>query len=221
MLDKHLLKQFSLPTHWRLEDKQDSLYLYTGEGRPFTLDFAKFKNLSKIQPLAKAIGCKSYKKIKVLDLTAGWGKDAFLLAGLSYKVTAIESNPIVFAFLNRALNKHVKAMPSLKFVLDDSLNYLKNIKQEERPDVIYIDPMFGDVKKSLSTKPLRILKQLAGETTSIEILFRASINKALDCIVVKRYKHHKSLSIGALMSTFSGRSVCYDVFAPHILKGEP
>ncbi len=217
MIDLNSLNHL-LPPHWKLEILKGGLYLHTGEGRPFNLDFSKIKNLSKNQPLAKAIGVIGHKNLRVLDLTAGWGKDAFLLARLSCNVVAIESHPLVFAFLEAALSKeNLKIQQSLQFVLDNSLNYLKNMKNEEKPEVIYIDPMFASDKKSLSTKPLRILKELVGESNEAEILFKEALGKALNRIVVKRHKHQKP-KLGSLVCTFSGRSVCYDVFSPQLGK---
>ena len=220
MIDRSLLSKTSLPSHWKLEIIEQNLYLHTGEGRPFALDFSKIKNLSKNQPLAKAIGITSGKNLRVLDITAGWGKDAFLLACLSCDVVAIESHPLVFVFLKAALSKKdLKTSRSLQFVLDNSLNYLKNMKSEERPEVIYMDPMFTSSKKSLSNKPLRILKELVGEPDKPEILFKESLGKALNRIVVKRHKHQQPISLGSLICTFQGRSVCYDVFSPEKKKG--
>ncbi|MGI9548757.1 MAG: class I SAM-dependent methyltransferase [Bdellovibrionales bacterium] len=207
------LNQIPLPPGWKLEKTKEDLYLHTNEGRPFCLDFSKLKSLSSKQPLAKAIGKKASQKVRVLDLTAGWGKDACLLARLSYEVTAIESHPLVFAFLQSALRKSLKKNFSLNFALDNSINYLKSIKDEERPEVIYMDPMFGD-KKSLSVKPLRILRQLVGEPASPQELFQAALGKALDRIVVKRHKHEKPMSLAPLKGTFSGRAICYDVYFP-------
>ncbi len=236
MIDKGLLSKISLPPQWSLEVKEEDLYLHTGEGRPFTLDFSKLKNLSKNQPLAKAVGVKSGKRLRVLDVTAGWGKDAFLLASLSCDVIAIESHPLVFIFLKAALSKRdLKTPKSLQFILDNSLNYLKNMKSEEKPEVIYMDPMFASDKKSLSHKPLRVLKTLVGEsnqsetfqsetfqseTFQSETLFKQALGKSLNRIVVKRHKHQKSMPFAPLMCTFSGRSVCYDVFSTQRKKGQ-
>lgn len=210
------LKSIPLPSHWKLEHKQDKgLLLHTGEGRPFGLDFSSFKSLSSHQPLAKAVGYSKKKKIKILDLTAGWGKDAFLLASLGCEVIAIESHPLVFAFLEEAFDKEKLKKPlSLQFILDNSLNYLKTIKEEKKPEVIYIDPMFENGKKSLSQKPLRILKELTGDSLNVSQLFSLALSQASQRVVVKRHRHQKSLGDKNKICSFSGRSVCYDVFAP-------
>ena len=209
-----VLNSISLPDSWSINLNEEGIQLSTGEGKPFSLDFSKLQSLFKGQPLAKAIGYKDQEKIRVLDVTAGWGQDAFLMARLGCQVIAIESHPLVFAFLIDAISKKdLKRPNSLEFILDNSLNYLKNIKDEDKPDVIYIDPMFKD-KKSLSRKPLKILENLVGETKDADDLFQLSLTKAMKRVVVKRHRLEKPKSNATRLCTFSGRSVCYDVFAP-------
>lgn len=209
-----LLKSTSLPSSWKLEILQEGLCLKTDKGESFVLDFSKLQPLSRGQPLVKAIGCKKNESWKVLDVTAGWGQDAFLLSCLGCEVLAIESHPLVFAFLIDAISKKNLQKPnSLKFILDNSLNYLKTIKDEDRPNVIYIDPMFKP-KKSLSKLPLKILEDLVGETKQSDNLFKQSLHRAINRVVVKRHRLEKPKQGAIRLCSFSGRSVCYDVFAP-------
>lgn len=219
IIDKHgldtKLKSLNLDSSWQLEIKQEGVFLYTPESKkPFSLDFSKLQTLSRGQPLAKAIGCKNKESVKVLDLTAGWGQDAFLLAGLGYQVVAIESHPLIFAFLLAAISKeNFKKPNSLQFMLDNSLNYLKNIKEEDKPDVIYIDPMFKG-KKSLSSRPLKILETLVGPSHQAEQMFQQALTKANKKVVVKRHRLEPEKQGAVKLCTFAGRSVCYDVFTP-------
>lgn len=57
------------------------------------------------QPIAKAIGIKkvSDPKPTVIDATAGWGEDSWLLAALGCRVLAVERNRIVFTLLRDGL----------------------------------------------------------------------------------------------------------------------
>ena len=54
----------------------------------------------KNQLIAKAVGIKSSLKLSVLDVTAGLGRDAFVLATLGCAVLMCERSPIVFALLD-------------------------------------------------------------------------------------------------------------------------
>ena len=209
------LRKIKIPSHWNLEvNSTGHLLLHTGEGQPFSLVFSSLYPPLKNQPFIKAIGFKS-KPLDVLDVTAGWGKDAFLLAELGCSVLGLERHELVFAFLQQAQSQ-VETKGLLQFVLGDSLSYVKKIIK--KPDVIYLDPFFTEEKKSLSRKSLRILQELAlKEGESYEDLFQNCLKKAKKRIVVKRHKLQKSMP-GNLLCTFFGRSVCFDVFAPVTIK---
>ena len=210
---KKALKNFSLPSGWSLKKiKNKAPLLITKEGLVFGLDFKEKKPLTPRQPLVKALGFKG-QSLFVLDVTAGWTQEAYLISQLGCSVTAIESNPFVFYFVQESLAQKELKTSSLKLILDDSLNYLDNIKEKNRPDVIYIDPMFGDRKKSLSRKPLKILKELVGEAKDTQLLFKMALKKTKNRVVVKRHHLESPLHKNKICS-FKGRSVCYDVFIP-------
>ena len=203
------LKSFSLPQGWSLEfDSKKGAVLSTSEGLTFSLDFSKPKKPKSQQALIKAIGQKN-KACSVLDLTAGWLKDSFLIAGFGCQVKAIESHPFVFHFVKAQLEKQKPAELKLDLMLGDSLSYLKSLK--EKPDIIFIDPMFGGRKKSLSQKPLRVLKDLVGETQNKELLFKQALKKAKKKVVIKRHKLDQALSSN-FTASFKGHSTCYDIF---------
>ena len=182
----------------------------------------------------RATGAKSGRPLFVLDLMAGWGREAFLLAKTGCHVAAVESHPLVFVFAQAALDSYTRQKSeqqkseqqkseisnqiikaprqiSLEFIHGDSLKYLKALKAEEAPDVIYMDPMFHNSKKSLSQKPLRILKTLAGEAKGVDLLFQEALKKARKRVVVKRHRLQPPIFQKPL-SSFFGRSVCFDVY---------
>lgn len=211
----HFLQNFSLPKKWKLikKNKNSPHSLLMEDGSIFQLRFPKDKTLKYSQSLAQAIGFKKHP-LSVLDITAGWAKEAFLISQLGCQITAIESNPFVFYLVEESL-EHNNIDPSqLKIKLDNSLNYLRSLKKAcHYPDIIFMDPMFGGRKKSLSKKPLRILKELAGDTIDKQELFNLALLKAKNRVVVKRHKLDKPLKKQILCS-FKGHSVCYDVFNP-------
>ena len=231
------------PRSWKWEKGDGGgMSLWTGEGRPFRLDYSRLKPLLRRQPLAKAIGLKAGGSLKkplfVLDVMAGWGREAFLLASLGCKVEAVEAHPLVFAFAQSALslranraartkNGKSAAALSLKFFLGDSLSYMKAIKPGEEPDVIYMDPMFCESKKSLSAKPLRILKALADEEAArrgrepkpgpagARALLCEALKKARKRVAVKRHRLQPPVLLQPRpLCSFSGRSVRFDVYRP-------
>ena len=207
-------KPLTLPPHWKLEKKSTGRpVLHTGFGKPFALEMSKWAPLKPGQPLRKAIGYKG-SPLKILDITAGWGQDAWLLAELGCEVTAIEKNELVFIFLDFLNKKPRPEAGKLNFILDDSLHYLKTVKADNKPDVIYMDPMFQPNKKAASGKGLWILQQITetNEKKPIE-LFEEALNKSRKRIVVKRGRREKPFK-GPLLCSFSGRAIRFDVFAP-------
>ena len=209
------LKNFPLPKGWKLV-KQNTKNLHTlllKDGSVFQLNFSKNKSLLRNQTLVQAIGFKN-QPLSVLDITAGWAKEAFLMRQLGCQVTAIESNPFVFYLVQENLEYNNIDTNQFQIKLDNSLNYLKSLKNPHYyPDIIFMDPMFEGRKKSLSKKPLRILKEIVGETTDKQALFNQALLKAKKRVVVKRHKSDSPLQTNILCS-FKGHSVCYDVFNP-------
>jgi len=144
-----------------------------------------------------------------------------LLASFGCKVTALESHPFVFHFVKSHLEKlkdhKLQKQLHLNFLLKDSLSYLKVLS--EKPDIIFIDPMFAGRKKSLSGKGLRILKSLVGETQNKEQLFKEALKKAKKKVIVKRHKLDQALS-PHFIASFKGHSACYDVFPAKSFQSE-
>ena len=209
------LQNFPLPKGWQVKKKNDKSphALLMEDGSAFQLSFHKDKPLLYNQTLAQAIGFKN-QPLSVLDITAGWAKSAFLIYQLGCQVTAIESNPFVFYLVQENLEYHNIDAKRFQIKLDNSLNYLKSLKTFHcYPDIIFMDPMFEGRKKSLSKKPLKILKEIAGATIDKQTLFNQALLKAKKRIVVKRHKLDKPLQKKMLCS-FKGHSVCYDVFNP-------
>ena len=150
-------------------------------------------------PLARAVGIKLSKPLNVLDLTAGFGQDASLLAHLGCSVTLIEQHPIVFALLNDGIKRAQLKKPDLFNRLSpqcvDALSYCQTVLANQsikKPDVIYYDPMFPVKTKSASNqKPMQLLQSLVGSDHNTAELFTLAQQIAQKRIVVKRPKHAK------------------------------
>ncbi|MDQ8040120.1 MAG: class I SAM-dependent methyltransferase [Rickettsiella sp.] len=143
------------------------------------------------QLLLKAIGLKPKPKIEILDLTAGWGNDGFVLAQLGFSVTLLERSPIIHALLadglHRALNHEKHSHLNIKLIHSDSIIFLKQIlKIKKFPDVIYLDPMYPHLNKSaLARKEMCLLRKIVGDDVDAINL----LPLALTCtkrVVVKR-----------------------------------
>ncbi len=140
------------------------------------------QGLSPRELLARAVGVRGAHRPTILDATAGWGMDAFLLAALGCRVTMVERSPVVTALLKdgmrRALNQGNQAMRALmerltlihgesRQVLDPAQSETPwittqavaetgEMMEQAKPvgpvDAIYLDPMFPAKSKQARSK---------------------------------------------------------------------
>ena len=193
-------------------------------GNPIFIDFEQGKNAHRRQfgggrgqPLAKAIGLKKGATPTIIDATAGFGRDAFVLANLGCQITLIERNPLIAALLDDALQRATEnpeitdIIKRMSLVNNDAIEHLNQLSQ--RPDVIYMDPMYPSREKSaLVKKDMRLLHQLAGPDTDSEQLLTTARSTALKRVVVKRPK--SAPFVGELTPTTSieSKNTRYDVY---------
>ena len=94
----------------------------------------------------------------ILDCTAGFGRDSFLLDSMGHDVTMIENSPIVAMLLKNALRRSNNR--NIKLFFGNAYDYMKH--SNEKYDYIYIDFMFEKLKnKSLSSKNDEALKMIS------------------------------------------------------------
>lgn len=173
---------------------------------------------SRKQPLARAVGVRGFE-MSVLDTTAGLGRDAFLLACLGCRVTAVERSSVLFALLQDGWRRAVAApdailktvMERLHFVHGDARDYMLNQPPNDRPQVAYVDPMYPPRKTSaLAGWEVRLCRALVGADDDSEDLFRVARRTALRRVVVKRHRQAPPLKKPDFQ--IAGRSVRYDVY---------
>lgn len=155
-----------------------------------TYDKSKSIQEEKKRPLIKAIQT-GISNPTILDATGGFGVDAFSIAYVGYNITILERNPIMYALLYdsmmRASQNH-KIKPiidRMKLLHADAFNYLEEI--EEKPDVIYLDPMYPSIqkRKALSKLPITIARELLFDE-------KEQTKELLD-LAKKHAKHHTVL----------------------------
>ncbi len=178
----------------------------------------------KGQDIAKAIGLHKIKNPTVLDLTAGMGGDAFVLATLGADVTLIERNPVTHALLNDAFNRaKLVADDELQNILarmtlknEDALLTLESLDSSNLPDVIYIDPMFPSRSKSAQVKKeMQFFHEIVGADDDSERLLLTALHLAKKRIVVKRPRLADVLTEVVQPSfNITGKSTRYDVYLP-------
>ena len=144
------------------------------------------------QSIAKAVGLKSGAMPTVVDATAGLGRDAFVLASLGCKVTLIERSPVVAALLQDGLARAAQDLEIGSWV-SERMHLLQGpavdnlLALSERPEVIYLDPMFPHKQKSaLVKKEMRVFQSLVGPDLDADALLPAALKMANKRVVVKR-----------------------------------
>lgn len=144
------------------------------------------------EAIAKAIGIKGNVFPSVVDVTAGLGRDAFVIASLGCSVCMIERNPIVAALLADGLARGYQddnigywLKKRLTLVHASGITGLSEISHV--PDVVYIDPMYPHRKKSaLVKKEMRLFRDLVGNDDDADQLLKPALQFAKKRVVVKR-----------------------------------
>lgn len=176
------------------------------------------------QMIAKAVGLSGKFYPKVLDVTAGLGADAFILASLGCQMNLIERNPIVYYLLKdgllRAAEVGIEDLDLARIINnitlhnEDSIDYLSAIDQANKPDIIYLDPMFPARRKSAQVKKeMQALHQIVGADEDAYKILELALDRAFYRVVVKRPVHSDYL--GGITPNYSleGKSTRYDIFA--------
>lgn len=180
------------------------------------------------QPLARAVGLKGAIRPRVLDPTAGLGRDAFVLACLGCRVQLVERSPIVAALLRYGLEQ-AAADPKigplvrerLSLVVADGRQWMGQLSQTQRPEVVYLDPMYPHrTKSALVKKEMRALRRIVGEDEDAPALLAAALGCAQQRVVVKRPSHTLPLEGPRPQIRIESRNTRFDVYltANHLLS---
>lgn len=182
-----------------LDNKLALNLLLDGKPAQLAFDFAdgevgfRAARVSKSnEVVAKAIGCKPHYRPKVLDATAGMGRDSLIMALLGCKVIMYERNMAIFHLLENALHRF-KQQPDFSEVAEkislQQKNSISSFQDIGDVEVIYLDPMFPTRKKSaLVKKEMRLFKLLAGEDPDADRLLENALSSSAKRVVVKRPK---------------------------------
>ena len=175
----------------------------------------------KGQQIAKAVGLHKIQSPTVLDVTAGLGRDAFVLATLGCKLTLLERSPIIYSLLNDAFlrvrrsdqDDIVSIIERMELKHIDALVYLQNLV--DKPDVIYMDPMFPERQKRAQVKKeMTFFHDVAGKDLDSAKLLEVARSRARKRIVVKRPRLAATLNDIKPNFVITGKSTRYDVYLP-------
>ncbi|WP_113907555.1 class I SAM-dependent methyltransferase [Aliidiomarina celeris] len=151
----------------------------------------------KQEAVVRAVGVAKGYRPKVLDATAGLGRDGMMLAHAGCTVALLERQPAVYALLRYAVEQaqqderigawvteRVTVLPFGSLLAEGSL---RADIVEWAPEAIYLDPMFPERGKTAAVKKdMQMLQQLVGADSDADGLLPAALALASYRVVVKR-----------------------------------
>lgn len=189
------------------------------------VDFASGAHRHRMQGgaelVVRAVRGRAREPLQVIDATAGLGRDSFVLACSGFAVTLIERSPIVAALLADGLRRAQVALEPqvseaaarMTLAQGDARELLAQWPAARRPDVVYLDPMFPDERKSaLPKKEMQLFQHLLGVSDDADLLDSACA-AARRRVVVKRPLKGPALTARVPSYVLSGKAVRFDVYA--------
>ena len=169
------------------------------------------------QNLAKAVGMKFNKNRNIIDATAGLGYDSFILASLGAKVTLIERSQKMHELLQNGINEGIsfggeieKIINRMELLFGDS----KDILPKLTPEVIMIDTMYKDRKKTALVKNnMRLVREIVGPDSDYIELLKVALNCAQNRVVLKQPRYAEPIKeIRKCSHQILGKTIRYDIF---------
>ena len=213
---------------------EDGLSLFPSNRRlhgPIRVDFMLGSNNHRRrfgggngQAIAKAVGVSGRFLPRVLDLTAGLGGDGFVLASLGCRVSLVERHPLICSLLRDGINRareEGESDPAIRDLMNrldliecESLEILSDITIDQRPDVIYLDPMFPHRKKSAKVKKeMQAFQHIVGSDIDSDSLLERALEIARYRVVIKRPSVAEFLGDKKPTYSLDGKSTRFDIFA--------
>ncbi|MEM8500490.1 MAG: class I SAM-dependent methyltransferase [Pseudomonadota bacterium] len=163
--------------------------------------------------LIKAIGGVAEPLRRIVDATAGLGTDSLLMAAAGHELLMIEQSPVLAALLEQALT--LNSVLKLSLCKGDAVQVLPELATENRPHIVYLDPMFPTHgKSSLARKPLQALKELLPSVSeqAEASLLETALQVASHRVVVKRPMRAQPLPGPKPGFSYTGKLIRYDCY---------
>jgi 16S rRNA (guanine1516-N2)-methyltransferase len=175
------------------------------------------------QPIAKALSLSPKFQPAILDMTAGLGRDAFVMASLGARVTLFERHPIVACLLENGLKRAQESnspaatvCQRMNLILGDSAERLAG---SDRFDMVYLDPMFPSRSKSAAVKKdMAAFHELVGHDQDADKLLDIALDHAEYRVVVKRPKNAPFLADKSPSVSHKGKAGRFDIYSKRAIK---
>lgn len=171
----------------------------------------RLRTARRDDPLARAVGLPNRQTPPfVLDATAGFARDAMVLAQLGCRVVALERIPALVLLVSAGLT-HTGLGERLRVEHADAAVRLRGLPADELPDVVYLDPMFDESGNAQVKKEMQVCRALAGPPDDTGALLALARAVARQRVVVKRHPRLPPLADGVAFRT-EGNRACFDVY---------
>ncbi|HTJ56424.1 MAG TPA: class I SAM-dependent methyltransferase [Devosiaceae bacterium] len=169
------------------------------------------------QALPRAAGFGKGLSPRVVDATAGLGRDAFLLASLGAEVVLIERSPEIHALLEQGMAAAREASPEhaaivlrMTLLLGDARELLPGLA----PEVVLVDPMHPPRGNSALVKQeMRLLREIVGADPDAFELMQVALAAASKRVVLKwPLRADPMPGLRPPSHQITGKSTRYDVF---------
>ena len=195
--------------------RQSPLFVDFLSGAPY---YRFVRNRTIRQPLARTVGIKAGYRPTLLDATAGFGEDSFVLAALGCMVTMLERSALIWALLEDGirrtrLHNEIGSIFRQRVTLHraDAIQFLSGNQQPF--DTIFLDPMYPPAAKSpLNKQKMRFLRDLVGDDTDSDHLLHAALARAEKRVVVKRPARAEVLAGLDPSFSITAKSSRYDIY---------
>lgn len=158
-------------------------------------------------------------RLLAVDATAGLGEDALLLAAAGFEVLLFEQDPVIAALLADSMDRAAgipqltDAVSRMRLAGGDSIAALPHL--ERTPDVVYLDPMFPERRKSAAVKKkFQLIHRLERPCENQEELVAAALAARPRKIVIKRPVKGPYLAGIKPSYSIAGKAVRYDCLVP-------
>ena len=215
---------------WLLGYQQGRLELWGSSkdtGGVVVVDFVEGRSGHRLRSqgselISKAVGAKKGKRPDIWDVTAGLGRDSFVLASMGCRVQMIERSPVISALLEDGLERLKQSeLPisaiSERLVLnhENAIHFLEQGESSIEPDVIYMDPMYPERDKSaLVKKEMRCLRDIVGDDDDIVELLQKAKQRARSRVVVKRPIRAPLLNDETPSIQYKAKTTRFDIYFP-------
>lgn len=160
------------------------------------------------EPLRTALGKGPARR--VLDMTCGLGRDAWMLAVWGHAVTTCERQPLLAWLVGDAMAAAPAPEAGRPTLIGADARSVDGAF-----DVVYLDPMFPPSRKSaLPSGEVQLLRRIAGEDDAGDALLAHALAHATERVVVKRPRHAPPLAAERPPSArLEGQATRFDLYA--------